>query len=222
MHRALIFLLAVVCWNFAFATQPSEVLEPGYTLGKKSAADLTTEWWQWAFSSPEEINPVRDTSGVHCSVGQQGKVWFLAGGFGSSRISRRCVIPSNKYIFFPVINMAYWPRDENSGYTCRQAKTSAAVNNNNALNLFVVVDSIPVKDVKRFRVKTEKCFDIYEKVEKSLQTYKAYPSASDGYWVLLRPLSKGKHTIKFGGGYSNAGNPYGQMVQDIEYEVTVE
>ena len=104
MHRALIFSLAVVYWNFASATQPSEVLEPGYTLGGKSAADLAAEWWQWAFSSREEINPVRDTSGVYCSVGQQGKVWFLAGGFGSSRISRRCVIPSKKYIFFPVIN----------------------------------------------------------------------------------------------------------------------
>lgn len=25
------------------------------------------------------------------------------------------------------------------------------------------------------------------------------PSASDGYWLGLRPLAKGKHTLRFGG-----------------------
>ncbi|MDX8399117.1 MAG: hypothetical protein R8K20_02580, partial [Gallionellaceae bacterium] len=161
-------------------------------------------------------------SGAHCDVGQQGNIWFLAGGFGSSKIQRSCVIPAGKYIFFPVVNMVYYPRKENNGYTCEQAKVNAAVNNDKALDLHVELDGIAVKNPKRFRARTEKCFNIFEKIPREYQPYNAYPSASDGYWIGLRPLQKGKHTLRFGGRYNSTDSVYGRMVQDIEYEITVE
>ncbi|MBX9900421.1 MAG: hypothetical protein K2Y28_06510 [Burkholderiaceae bacterium] len=221
MLKALLILIAIFYGNFSNAKQPIEVLPPDYVLNGKTKADLSATWWQWAFSTNDEINPVRDKSGINCGVGQNGNVWFLAGGFGSSKISRRCEIPSNKYVFFPVINMAYWPRQGSENYTCEQAKINASSNNNNAINLFVEIDGVQLENVRQFRARTEECFDIFAKVDRSLNPYNAYPSASDGYWVLLKPLSKGKHTVKFGGGYNAAGNPLGRMLQDIEYEITV-
>lgn len=219
--KILLIVLAAIALT-ACASQLPVVLKPDYRLDGRSAAELSAEWWQWAMSSPAEINPVRDNTGSYCDVGQQGNVWFLAGGFGSSRISRHCVIPGGKYIFFPVINMAYWPSEENSGYTCDQAKRNAAVNNDGALSLFVAIDGVAVENPKRFRAQTDKCFDIFDRAGQSLHAYRAYPSASDGYWILLAPLGKGRHNIKFGGGYETSGEPYGRMVQDIEYDITVE
>ena len=173
-------------------------------------------------SSPDEINPVRDRDGAHCDTGQQGKVWFLAGGFGSSLIRRSCTIPAGKYIFFPVINMAYWPQKENNGLTCEQVRKSAAVNNDTAIDLFVKIDGQALKNPKRYRARTRKCFDVYGRISAEEKPYNAFPSASDGYWILLKPLQPGKHSIKFGGQYNKASSAYGRTLQDIEYEITVE
>ena len=206
---------------FAHAASPVVPLEPNFKLDGKTAADFGDAWWMWAQSNPEDNDPVRDRSGSLCHVGQQGTVWFLAGGFGSSKIKRRCALAAGKHVFFPVVNMAYWPRSENNGYTCDQAKKNSAVNNDSALDLFVEVNGVPVKDVKRFRARSAQCFDIYQRIPADEKPYNAFPSASDGYWIMLPPLPKGTHTLKFGGRYKtdSAG---GRMVQDIEYELVVQ
>lgn len=222
MYRTTLTIIFSMLVGFAHASQSIIPLDPGFKLEGHSTAELSAAWWKWAMASPDESNPVQDTSGAHCDVDQQGSVWFLAGGFGSSKIKRSCAIPVGKYIFFPIINMAYWqPREVGNRYTCENAKALAAVNNDNALELFVELDGVAVENPKRFRARTKQCFDIFERVPKNLNSYNAYPSASDGYWLLLRPLQKGKHTIKFGGRYPSPDTAYGHMVQDIEYEIFV-
>src|SRR5258706_4066400 len=42
---------------------------------------LSADWWQWALSIPTSVNPLTDTTGEHCNVGQRGEKWFLAGFF---------------------------------------------------------------------------------------------------------------------------------------------
>jgi hypothetical protein len=190
-------------------------------LDGRTAADLSAEWWKWAMSSPDDVNPVRDTSGIHCDTGQQGKVWFLAGGLGTSPIRRSCTIPAGKYIFFPVINMVYWPLEPDSGFTCEEAMKNAAVNNAATIDLFVKVDKKIVKNPKQYRASTRKCFDVYERIAAERKPYNAFPSASDGYWILLKPLKPGKHTIKFGGHYNHSTSSHGRKLQDIEYTISV-
>lgn len=217
---SLLVALGIFC-SYSYSAQETIPFKPVKKLEGLTISELSAAWWQWAMATPADSNPVRDDSGVYCNVGQQGKIWFLAGGFGSSKIKRTCEIPADKYLFFPVINMVYWPHAANNGYSCDEAKANAAVNNDSALDLFAEIDGQPIPDLKKYRAKTHKCFDIFERVPRSYQPYKAYPSASDGYWILLQPLSKGQHTLKFGGRYNNTDNAYGRMIQDIEYELIV-
>ena len=42
-------------------------------------------------------------------------------------------------------------------------------------------------------------------------------AASDGYWLLLPPLSPGRHTVSVGANYDADGSGYGRMVQSFEY-----
>lgn len=197
-------------------------LPAGTSIAGRTVAQLSTDWWQWAMSIPAEVNPVRDPTGANCGTAQQGAVWFLAGGFGSSKIKRTCVVPANKSLFFPVVNMVYYPARGNDAYTCGQAKASAALNNDSAMDLFVELNGAALEDVKKYRVATDKCFDIFERVPPERRPYTAYPSASDGYWVLLKPLQRGRYTLKFGGRYNQQSSAYGRMIQDIEYELVVE
>lgn len=85
---------------------PGSVPQPPRPLSQLSA-----EWWQWVYSIPQPYtadaalsNPLLDTSGAYCMVGQRGAVWFLAGTGGSGQVKRSCSIPEGASIFFPVIN----------------------------------------------------------------------------------------------------------------------
>ncbi len=203
------------------ATNDNEfAFPPGAPMAGRSVALLTADWWQWAMSMPDEVNPVRDRTGAHCGMGQRGEVWFLAGGFGSSRIHRVCTVPYGKTLLFPVVNMVYWPARGATSYSCEQARASAALNNDSALDLFVELDGVAAEDVKRYRVSTEQCFDVFGRIPVG-QRPNGYPAASDGYWMALKPLAPGHHTLKFGGRYNRASAAFGRMVQDIEYEIIV-
>lgn len=211
---AIAFPLPTFAAEFAFP--------PGASIAGHPVTQLSTEWWQWAMAAPSETNPLRDSTGANCGTAQRGPVWFLAGGFGSTAIRRKCVVPANKPLFFPVVNMAYYPKKGNEAFTCGQAKAAAALNNESAVDLFVELNGVALKDVKRYRVASDRCFDIFERIQAEERPYSAYPSASDGYWVLLKPLQRGHHTLKFGGRYNQQSSAYGRMVQDIEYELTVQ
>ena len=67
---------------------------------------LTAEWWQWALSIPTSVNPLQDTTGGDCMVGQRDVVWFLAGTFVTTPTlpNRNCSIPGNATLFFPIAN----------------------------------------------------------------------------------------------------------------------
>jgi hypothetical protein len=221
MIRIAAALVLCALSNVVLADPGNVVLPPGSKVDARDPEALSIAWWQWAMSVPDPVNPVRDLTGANCAVGQEGKVWFLAGGFGSSKIRRKCRVPKERYFFFPIINTVYWRARDQTDLSCKAAKAAAAVNNESALELFVEVDGVSLQDPKRYRAKTSNCFDIYARVPRKLGGYRAYPSASDGYWVLLAPLAKGTHIIKFGGRYNVPGNAYGRMVQDIEYEIEV-
>lgn len=206
----------------AQANEIGHVYPPGYSVNGHTAEDLSAKWWQWSQSIPRAQNPVRDEKGILCGQGQQGPVWFLAGGFGSAKIQRSCLVPYGKHIFFPIVNMAFWPSREGLGYTCEKAQRDAAINNDGALELFVELNGVAVESPKRYRARSYGCFNILERAPAGSGVYDAYPSASDGYWILLKPLPKGAHVLKFGGRYASPNQPHGRMVQDIEYQLIVQ
>ena len=142
---------------------------------------LTAQWWQWVKSAPRHMDPVSDLSGERCSVGQSGDIWFLAGGYGSSKVSRTCSIPKGKKIFLPLINFSRWPGRSEITLTCDQAKAEIAPNNDSAIELYAEIDGKKISGLKHHRLITEKCFDIYARVPRTQNVYRAYPAASVGY-----------------------------------------
>lgn len=190
---------------------------------QKASPELANQWWQWAMASPKQSSPVSDLTGERCTDGQQGDVWFLAGGYGSTKIRRKCVVPAGKTLFFPLINIVYWPTPYGTEtFTCGRAKELAALNNDAAIDVFAEIDGQAVKHLKQYRLASQQCFDVFSRVPAAQKTYNAYPSATDGYWLLLRQLEPGSHTLKFGGRYNSNFANYGRMAQDIEYELVVE
>jgi hypothetical protein len=84
---------------------------------------LSVLWEQWALSIPTAVNPVLDTTGANCMVGQRDSVWFLAGVFGGGTATRTCSVPENTSLFFPVINSV----NVNSPNLCGQGPANFSV-----------------------------------------------------------------------------------------------
>jgi len=165
----------------------------------KTFGEWTAKWWLWALSTPTEKNPLKDNTGVNCDVAQNGPVWFLAGTFGGSA-DRTCNVPSGKAIMFPVYNAecsyAEYPqyKTESELRNCAKAQTDTVT------SLDVSIDGIKISDLKqKYRVQSQ-LFDLMFP-NNNVYGVSAGPSkaVSDGYWVILQPLSPGKHEVRFSG-----------------------
>lgn len=178
-------------------------------------------WWQWAFSMPDSESAIVDTEGTFCANGQSGPVWFLAGGYGSSKIQRRCTIPANRYLFFPIINEVQNLFPATADY-CDAIKAEAARNNDRFVYLKVLLDGTELSQPERFRIASAECFDPFERAPADAGAPRDAVAATDGYWIMLRPLPPGPHRLEFRAFYTNPDEALGDMVQNIAYDLTVE
>jgi hypothetical protein len=181
-----------------------------------SYAEWGAQWWRWAYSFPADQFPPLQSGEVDCAAGQSGSVWFLAGAAGQGPVTRTCSIPAGKALFFPIISIIndYPCPDPNfqppPGETLEQFLTEGAQAIINLVTqLDVVVDGQSLNDLFSYRA-TSHLFTFtadpslvaFDSCVTGTQQY----GVTDGYWILLRPLSLGSHTIfihavlDFGGG----------------------
>ncbi|TGV31535.1 hypothetical protein EN785_35430, partial [Mesorhizobium sp. M8A.F.Ca.ET.142.01.1.1] len=119
---------------------------------------------------------------------------------------RECVVPADKYLLLPIINMAHYQMDE--GVSCKELQAGAAVNNDYLISAVVLLDGQPLGDMRRHRVRSEGCFRMDADDEHSRL------AAADGYWVMLKPLPPGRHTLSVGANYGvPEGGAYSRMRQ---------
>ncbi len=216
VRRCFLFAVGMLLTASLFAAdgappQPTVTKEPidGVGLG-----EWTARWWQWALNQP--LKPYLDPDGRFCEFGQAGPVWFLAGTNGRFRPKRECEVPEGKYLLVPVINMVYWQRGSMaSRATCKELQASVAVNNDHLRSAVVLLDNQPVGDVRLLRVKGEECFSIDPGDPESPL------GAADGYWLMIKPLTRGLHTLVVGANYNETGKAYGGMDQNFEYALHV-
>lgn len=162
--------------------------------------DLGAQWWQWALSIPAPINPINDTTGANCFVGQRGPVWFLAGSGSGKETRRTCSVPEGTALFFPVINQVgvSAPVCDGSPSSVAKLRADAAAVIDAATGLSVKLDNRPVKNIKRVRS------EVFATVFPEDNFFGApclgqgliySPSVDDGYYVKLPGLRQGTHHL---------------------------
>lgn len=190
---------------------PAALVSPKQVVADKTQGEWSSAWWQWARSFDGEDSPVADKSGEFCHLRQQGPVWFLAGTYGTQRTIRTCTIPRGKYLYFPLINYMVNSHVPNK-YSC-SAVTESVRNAMDGIHMLVLeIDGVRATRLEAHRQVSPDCFDAGALTGGRI---KLFPSAADGYYVMLKPLSPGKHTINFGGRGSD-------MSQAVTYMLTVE
>lgn len=158
----------------------------------------TERWWQWVFSIPKDQSPIIDKTGENCAKGQEGSVWYLAGTTKHEFYAKRsCMIPRRKSILFPII-VSLFSRSEKPTMTDRELVRYTTKDIDQTSYLELKIDDFHLTDLSKFRVQSFFNLDL---VEGNIWDIEAGPTmaASDGFWVFLKPLSVGKHTIHFEG-----------------------
>lgn len=177
----------------------------------------TVKWWQWALETPASINPVADETGEYAGINQDGPVWFLAGTFGENRVPRRkCMIPSEKSILFPVINYAASYIEKQYIRTDSDLIGHVTLDMNDIVNLVAKLDG---QDLEIDRVRSDpSTFDLIIHDENKIGVLGGKTTAAaDGYWVFLKRLLPGQHNIYFHGACSG-----GSRNSTANYDISVQ
>ncbi|HKV11579.1 MAG TPA: hypothetical protein VJ725_25770 [Thermoanaerobaculia bacterium] len=197
----------------ASAQASGKVVEPGQKFAGKTYNELTGEWTNWLTAEPIATNPAFDPDGRFCDLNQHGSVWFLASTFGGV-VDRTCEVPSGKAIFLSLggVFLSFAPEFPAAGDPCAQMATVAErvrcdVNNDAPVAPGVAfeatLDGEPIEDLFAYRVQSQPGGFTLEVPNPSFITDLGFapgdrsPAVADGYFLLLKPLETGRHTLSF-------------------------
>lgn len=205
-----LLLAAIVAVRPGYAAEQL-IVPPDEAVAGISQAEWSQAWWQWAGAFERKESPVADKTGQFCGSKQEGPVWFLAGTYGTKRTIRTCRVPAGKYLFFPLINYLFMPPVSRT-VTCAAVMAKAAAMTDDPLVLILEVDGVRIDNLSTYRQAPVTCFDMGVRAEPRVRVY---PSAANGYYAMLRPLSPGRHVLNFGGALPD-------MLQAVTYTLDVE
>lgn len=193
-----------------------------------------TLWWQWIYELPQTdanncVIPFMDPTGEHCQDGQSGDVFYLAGTGAGSAVRDKCVVPSGRAIFFPILSFSA----DNGGIPLAQQQSAADLqalvqhltDNVPLDSLSAEIDGEQIGDLGRFKTKvTEFKYTLpaepnfYTCMGAAGVTGNIDPAYAAGFFVMLPPQAMGAHTLHFAG-TSPASSP--PAVLDVTYHFNV-
>lgn len=187
---------------------PRDTIAYGHQYGDWAAA-----WWQWALSIPANAHPLLDSA--DCNTGQSGPVFFIGGSFQSRNVTRKCTVPAGKSLFFPLINEVSTSFPPPLVQINDQRIFDAQVLDG-AGNLHVDLDGKQLKAINPGFRSQSIAFDVTLPDNNLFQIAAGAYSTStdDGYYILLKPLKPGQHTLHFTATNENS------LTFDVVYELT--
>lgn len=201
----------------SISSPAAEVCKEYEKIEGKTWAEWSIVWWQRVLALPREKSPLYDTTGQFTMEGQKGNIWFLYDTIEGSA-KRKCTIPTGKYLFFPVIN-AFMTSEEDKINAVRLSLIEIV---NNAGIRIVKLDGqlIVVKqDYRlttppfRFKLPGNSANTLFPDLDSN------QVGLAEGYWLMLKPLSPGKHSLQITGKLEIDER---KIETHVDYELTVE
>jgi len=212
--KLLLSVVAVIGLMVAAAASADDrIVAPGQAFAGKSYNELAGEWTNWLTAEPIATNPAFDPDGSLCARNQTGKVWFLASTFGGV-VDRTCAVPSGRAIFLSLggVFLSFAPEFPAAGDACLSMATELEqvrcdVNNDvpaaPSISFEATLDGVPVEDLFAYRAQSQPGGFTLRAPNPSLLTDLGFtagdrtPAVADGYFLFLKPLKSGAHTLNF-------------------------
>jgi hypothetical protein len=240
---AVLLLTAVTARAQSFVAPPESL--PGGLSYQQWSAEW---WqWAWSIPKPINPLFDTTGIDCAVSQSRSGPVWFLAGTTGFNA-TRNCIVPAGKMIFFPIINLGQDypclllsdqpPRQDPNfqpgpGQSLEQFLTIGYGNSLGARQYIdhvtavsATLDGVPIQNLSlppetsKYRA-TSPLFEFNG--DRSLLVWDAcvgpgHKAVSDGYWIMLKALSPGRHSLSFSG---TETWPSGPFTVTVTYNLTI-
>ncbi|HTB56773.1 MAG TPA: hypothetical protein VLC06_02820 [Polyangia bacterium] len=186
----------------------------------KTYSDWGALWSQWAYGTPAADNPVLDTTGADCTVGQPVPgTFFLAGTFDGSTVMRTCTTPVGDAFLIPILNAAAFAQQTDPP----DQRTEAFVRSEIACidtppTLSITVDGVALANPQSL-LEHSVVFSVNLPAGNifGVPAQLLSPSVDAGYYAFLEPLSAGSHNI-----HITASSPACGATQDATYNLIVQ
>lgn len=182
---------------FAYNANPT-VFPPGSRPYGKTINAWTVSWWKYVMAFPAPTNPLADASGANCAAGQSGQVFFLVGTTGGPAVRNDCVVPHGKSILFPIINVIAAVPDDAVDAAELVSLVTWYMSHTDAVT--ATVDGVELNHLRADYRFPSPIFS-FDGATPGIfaPLYEGHRSIafSDGWWVMLTPLTPGPHTIHF-------------------------
>jgi hypothetical protein len=184
-------VVALVVTMLLAAPASADTYAPGTSPFGKTYGEWNAQWW--STMGQNLLDPFASGE-VKCSGVNDGRVVFLAGTFGGSA-TRSCKIPSSKAILFPLIN-AFCSDAAASEADLRACAAGFA---DSANSLQASVDGAAIPNLFSYRAPSP--LFTFTTVAGNALGYPVVsePAVADGFYVMVKPLARGPHTVTFGG-----------------------
>jgi hypothetical protein len=224
---AAILMLVLVSASLAQSSTDSPVYPPTAHPFGMSYPDWTVAWWKWALARPVDGHPFLNDA-FDCNSannGQSGPVWFLAlSPSEEPLVERSCTIPADTAVFIGLANVEcsslerpFFPKG--TGATTAEQQIACATFFANHIvedSLFCTIDGQAVGNLASFRFLSPQFTFAAPTPWIFGKKGGTGTAVSDGYFLMLKPLSSGSHTLSCGGAFDfgfGFGNTYHLTVQ---------
>ncbi len=225
-------LAGLMMLGIAASSSSGQVLPPSSLPYGYSYQEWSAKWWQWNLG--QDTNCVQLVGYPGICEGPASRVRFLAGAPGSITVTRHVIILAGTPLFFTILSA----EADNTGcpmtsFTADELAAQAAGNWSFVTATTCSIDGVAVAGLEN---PTNTIYNVvsppfsYTTAEHGnyLPVYNGvtcipggttiYPAVADGVYLMLSPLSPGKHTIHFVGEVGPGGI---YLTQDITYDITV-
>ena len=232
-------LAAFVLLAIGASSVRGEVIPPSALPYGLSYQEWSVKWWQWSLE--QSTNHLEFVGEPAICSGPASSVRFLAGVYipgagGKSVETRSITVAPETPLFFPILSI--WTDNSAcpsfTSFTADELVAQAAGEWSAVTVTTCTVDGVSVKDLSNptntpYLISSPAfSYTTAEKDNVLAGLYgepcipggmTIYPAVAEGVYLMLSPLSPGKHTIHFVGVVGDPSNPF--VKDDLTYDITV-
>ncbi len=196
-----VLLLGTVFGAYALSNAKPKVLPPTSKVQGLTYGEWLAKWWQYALSIPAPQNPIIGGIGANCAFQRIGDVGLVLAD-SMAGVPINCEVPAGMKLYFEVLGAECSTLEEAPFYGGNEAELLACAQALVPQDLQASLDGVTVPNLSKY-FSTSPLYEFTVPEDNALETpgSASGKSIGSGVYLMLAPLSPGKHTIHLQGTY---------------------